>query len=80
MNPAEIAIPRPGDFCLLCGEPPAVIGIFRPDDPEAFGAPAGKIRLFRYCLCSKCQKLPDTPERVEKIIRAELTGGGAHYV
>jgi len=51
------------------------VAIFAPDNPEAWGAPRGRGRFFRYCLCSNCQGRPDTPEKVEKIIRAELAGG-----
>jgi hypothetical protein len=66
---------QPGDFCLVCGGPAALIGVFMPENPAAWGAPSGKTRFIRYCLCSKCQRQPDTPDRVEKIIRAELLGG-----
>jgi len=66
------------DHCLICGGTPAVVAIFAPDDPGAWGAPGGKGRVFRYCLCSNCQGRPDTPEKVEKIIRAELAGGVIH--
>lgn len=68
--------PQSSDFCLLCGARPAVIGVFVPEDPKAWGAPAGKSRFVRYCLCSSCQKKPDAPDRVEKVIRAELARGG----
>ncbi len=68
----------PGDSCLLCGEPPAVVGIFKPDDPGTWGALPGKTRFFRYCLCSKCQGKPGTPTLVEKVIRAELAGRMIH--
>ena len=71
----EMTKARLGDFCLVCGGPPAFIGIFVPDDPEKYGAPHGKTRFIRYCLCSKCQTTPNTPDQVEKIIRAELVGG-----
>jgi len=66
------------DRCLICGNTPAVMAIFAPDDPVAWGAPGGKGRVFRYCLCSNCKGRSDTPERVEKIIRAELAGGVIH--
>jgi len=68
--------PFVGDHCLLCGGAPDVIGIFKPEEPIKYGAAPGKSRLVRYCLCSKCHGRPETPERAEKIIRAELTGGG----
>jgi len=67
----------PTDFCLLCGGTPDVIGVFVPQPPETWGSRKGKSRLFRYCLCLTCQKKPDAQERVEKIIRAELSGGGS---
>jgi hypothetical protein len=69
--------PLPGDFCILCGGKPGVIGIFVPDDPEAWGAPGGKTRVIRYCLCERCARGENVQERVEKIIRAELSGGGS---
>ena len=68
----------PLDICLICGAPPTIIGIFLPENSESWGAPIGKTRLVRYCLCNKCHGRPDTPERVEKIIQAELAGGGLH--
>ncbi len=78
MTLPDLSKPRPGDSCLLCGEKPSIIGIFTPEDPEALGAPGGKGRVFRYCLCSNCKGRPDTPENVEKIIRAELAEGVTH--
>jgi len=75
MKLEELTKARPGDHCLVCGAPPAVIGIFTPDNPELYGAPAGKTRLIRYCLCEKCRTQPDTPARAEKIMLAELAGG-----
>jgi len=72
----EMTNPRPGDHCLICGGPPAIIGIFTPREPEKYGAPCGKARLVRYCLCDHCHGRPETPEKAEKIIRAELAGGG----
>lgn len=79
MKIEEMVKPRWGDKCLLCGESPAIIGIFQPEDPKVWGALPGKSRFFRYCLCSKCQSNPDTPDRVEKVIRAELVGGIVTY-
>ena len=67
----------PGDHCLLCGGVPEIIGIFQPEHPQTWGASPGKARLIRYCLCASCHLRPDTPERAEKIIRSELSGGGA---
>jgi hypothetical protein len=76
-NPLETLIQKlPSDFCLLCGGVPTVTGVFVPETPETWGGIAGKKRIFRYCLCSKCQEQIDTPENVEKIIRSELFGGG----
>jgi hypothetical protein len=75
----DLQKPQTGDQCLICGDHPNVIGVFIPDAPEAWGAPIGKTRLFRYCLCLSCSEKPDKKERVEKIIRNELTGGGIKY-
>jgi len=74
----EIKNPQPGDKCLVCGSCPEIIGCFMPENSTAWGAKEGKTRLVRYCLCRKCHGRTDTPERVEKIIRAELTGGVSH--
>ena len=78
MKLEEMTQARPGDHCLVCGAHPAVIGIFTPSDPVQWGAPQGKTRLVRYCLCQRCKQKPDTPDNVEKIIRAELVGGVTH--
>jgi hypothetical protein len=71
--------PFAGDQCLLCGKHPAVIGIFVPDDPRLYGAPAGKSRYVRYCLCDKCKAQADTQEKVEKVIFSDLHGGGVTH-
>jgi len=76
MTLPDLRKPRPGDSCLLCGEKPCIVVIFAPDDPVAWGASGGRGRVFRYCLCSNCKGRPDTPEYVEKVILAELSGGG----
>ncbi len=73
----EIIERLPSDACLLCGDIPGVVGVFIPDDPASWGGSAGK--AFRYCLCSKCHQRPDKAERVEKVIRHELAGGGVTY-
>ena len=78
MKLEEMTQARPGDHCLVCGAHPAVIGIFTPNEPLLWGAPAGKTRLVRYCLCKKCKGRPQTPETVEKIIKSELAGGVTH--
>lgn len=69
----------PSDHCLICGADPAMVGLFKPDEPLKWGAATGKTRIIRYCLCSKCHTKPDTPERAEKIIRVELAGGGLNH-
>ena len=69
----------PIESCLLCGDKPSIIGVFTPKDPESWGATIGKTRFFRYCLCEKCHVMPDAPDRAEKIIRAELAGGGVTH-
>ena len=75
MKIENILQPRPDDFCLVCGAHPNVIGIFVPDNPSMWGAPEGKTRLVRYCLCQRCNQKKDTPDNVEKILMAELIGG-----
>jgi hypothetical protein len=79
MTIKDLDKPLPGDHCLICGSDPDMIGVFVPEAPETWGAIKGKTRLFRYCLCRKCHSKPDTPEKVEKIIRAELTGGSVTH-
>jgi hypothetical protein len=79
MKIEDLSHKLPSDFCLLCGGTPTIIGIFKPAEPTAWGGTPGKTRLFRYSLCSSCQKKLDAPERAEKIIRAELAGGGANH-
>lgn len=74
----DLKNPLSGDMCLLCGGKPDVIGAFVPERPEDFGGMPGKVRIFRYCLCSACQAKPDARERVEKVILAELAGGATH--
>ena len=69
----------PSDACLLCGGKQEIVGIFMPTVSEVWGAPPGKVRYIRYCLCSECYKMPDITERAEKIIRHELSGGGINY-
>lgn len=79
MTLRDLIKPFPCDRCILCGDAPYLIGIFRPRDSQLWGAAVGKSRFFRYCLCAKCKGRPDTPDRVEKIIRAELDSGDMVY-
>lgn len=67
------------DHCLLCGGKPFCIGIFAPTDSQVYGAPAGKSRFVRYCLCEKCRSKNDTPDKVEKVLLSELNGGAVHH-
>jgi len=60
--------------CVLCGGPPNVIGIYEPGDPKIRLHENGKVRRFIYALCEGCFGRPDTPDRVEKVIHAELNG------
>jgi hypothetical protein len=79
MNPFDTLTHKmAGDTCLLCGEPPEVIGIFQPENPAAWGAMPGKTRYIRYTLCSKCRAKSDAPENVEAVIRASMDGGMPH--
>lgn len=68
----EITILQRADLCICCGAPAEIVGIFTPENQTAWGAPSGKSRFFRYCLCAKCKEGRDTADRVEKIIRAML--------
>jgi len=69
---SDLARFHPGASCLICGLPPDIIGIFQPLDPEAWGAPKGKTRLFRYHLCHRCRIRPGINEQVEKVILYEI--------
>ena len=75
----DMTKPFPGDHCLLCGDKPFCIGVFTPTDSQLYGAPAGKKRFVRYCLCEKCKGKTDTPQKVEKIIFSDLNGGAVHH-
>ena len=79
MKIEELAKPFIGDCCLLCGGKPFCIGIFVPDDPQAYGALDGKLRLVRYCLCKTCKEKSDTRKNVEKVIFADLNGRAVHH-
>lgn len=80
-SPIEIfRQPRPGDHCLICGDKPKFIGVYIPGNSQLYGAPAGKTRFVRYCLCEKCQSKNETPENVEKVLFSDLTGGEVNHV
>lgn len=70
------------DRCILCGGAPYVVGVFAPDNPEEWGAPAGKARFLLYGVCRKCfADHPDPAvmsEKVEKVIQHELAGAIQH--
>lgn len=70
---SEVARTYPSDFCLICGGPPAFNGIFIPDDPMAWGGPEGKTRMVLYQICKECFGVKGIQEKVEKVIRYELT-------
>lgn len=74
----DLTKPRIGDHCTVCGGAPRLIGIFQPDDAQAWGAPVGKTRFIRYCLCEGCYNLPGIQGRVEKILEADLSFGGGY--
>lgn len=79
MKIEEMAKTFPGDHCVICGGKPSCIGIFVPDDSQAYGALDGKLRFVRYCLCEKCKAKSETPQKVEKIIFSDLNGGAVHH-
>jgi hypothetical protein len=74
VNLKSLKKPRPGDFCLLCGAAPAVIGVFVPENPQEYGAIKGKTRFIRYCLCTQCHSKQGALEKVEKVIQHEFLG------
>jgi len=79
MKIEDLIKPFPGDHCVLCGAEPHCIGIFAPENSQAYGAAAGKSRFVRYCLCEKCKSKNDTKEKVEKVIFADLNGGAVTH-
>jgi len=79
MKIENLISPFVGDHCLLCGKHPTVIGIFVPNDSQLYGAPAGKSRYVRYCLCEKCKAQSDTRGKVEKVIFSDLHNGEVTY-
>lgn len=79
MKIEDMAKPFAGDHCLICGGKPFCIGIFAPTDSQVYGAPAGKKRFVRYCLCEKCKEKTDTPDKVEKVIFSDLNGWVVHH-
>ena len=79
MKIEDLIKPSPGDHCVLCGGKPDCIGIFAPENSQACGAADGKSRFVRYCLCEKCKSKNDTPEKVEKVIFADLNGGAVTH-
>ena len=64
----------PGDRCLFCGGAPNIISVFKPEDPQAWGGIKGLSRIFRYCLCHKCLKIPGVDELAAAAIQKELRG------
>jgi hypothetical protein len=69
----ELARIFPSDFCLICGGVPAITGAFIPDDPISWGSPEGKTRIVLYQICKGCLESKEIQEKVEKVIRYELT-------
>jgi hypothetical protein len=63
--------PRP---CLLCGQPPAIAGLFWPDRPALWGGKPGKGRLIAYWLCTQCRALPALTQRVEARLAQHIVG------
>ncbi len=62
---AEVAVRTAARTCYLCGGPTDLVGLFFPDNPQLYGAPAGKVRLIIYGLCQTCQETPGAAEAVE---------------
>ena len=61
-------------WCLLCGQPPAAFGFWRPDPATArlFSMTAAKPVTITYALCSACVRLPDPTRRIEDAILADI--------
>ena len=66
------AFPASHPWCILCGRPTEIVGVYLPFDPLSVCTPAGKERFVLYPLCDACHGKPGTPEAVEDIITAEL--------
>jgi hypothetical protein len=62
----------------LCRGEPATIGVFEPDEPQAYGFRPGYRAARVYTLCGLCEPRPDDPahhqqiaDRVEAVLMAE---------
>ena len=54
--------------CLLCGAITERRGIFKPDNPQDFGAPEGQLKFINYPICLKCFETKGAAEQISKII------------
>ena len=54
--------------CILCSGPATRAAFFTPGDPEAFGQPEGKERIFMYGLCGDCKPAVANCGAVERAI------------
>ena len=66
------------NLCLLCGEPPEVMAVFVPKNPEEFGAPPGGDYVL-YALCGGCADRPDRAEAAEnRLLQESMAGEAIH--
>ena len=62
-----------GHWCLLCGRPPARLGLWVPDAASLrrLGVPTGEVRTLIYTLCARCSRQPGAITRAENHILAD---------
>ena len=61
------------EACLLCKRKKAPWqGIFLPDNSIKFGGIPGKDRVLCYRLCTRCKRLPDRMDRVERYMEQQF--------
>jgi hypothetical protein len=65
LRQAAAAAARQTTQCLLCREPAAMIGVFFPFAPTAWGIPHGWHAARVYGLCESCRARPDCLACVE---------------
>ena len=65
--------------CCLCNSPLGncpldCLGVFVPDNPERWGAPAGKRRLLFYGVCHRCSQRPGFKAEAQAVMASKLVG------
>lgn len=55
------------EICIVCGNPPYIVGLFFPDQSADWNAPS-RSGAFLYFLCKECSQKNKISEIVEGII------------